>query len=91
MVGAGGADGRGIGPVSSVGARATSYPNQIVRIVVPFSPAATPTGRRVIADKLTEPEAAGDVENRPCLARSVAKAAADGYTLMLTSTAIRRQ
>jgi len=69
---------------------AAQYPSQLVRIVVPFSAGSNTDGQaRVIADKL------GDlwkqqviVENRPGVAgtASVAKAAPDGYTLMLTSS-----
>jgi tripartite-type tricarboxylate transporter receptor subunit TctC len=65
------------------------YPNQTVRLVVPFSAGSvTDLLARSIGDKL------GDrwgqqviVENRPGLpgTASVAKAAADGHTLMLTS------
>ncbi len=81
----------GLGSVSSVAAQeATSYPNQIVRIVVPFSAGSNTDGQaRIIADKLTELwKQQVIVENRPGVAgtASVAKAAADGYTLMLTSS-----
>jgi tripartite-type tricarboxylate transporter receptor subunit TctC len=65
------------------------YPNQTVRIVVPFSAGSTTDGQaRVIADKLGEMwKQQVIVENRPGIAgtASVAKAPADGYTLMLTS------
>src|SRR5829696_8491848 len=63
-------------PAASAQADAAQYPNQTVRIVVPFSAGSTTDGQaRVIA------------ENRPGIAgtASVTKAAADGYTLMLTS------
>jgi tripartite-type tricarboxylate transporter receptor subunit TctC len=65
------------------------YPNQLVRIVVPFSAGSITDGlARILADKL-----AGlwnqqvIVENRPGLpgTTAVAKSPADGYTLMLTS------
>ncbi len=69
---------------------ATPYPNQIVRIVVPFSAGSNTDGQaRIIADKLSELwKQQVIVENRPGVAgtASVAKAAADGYTLMLTSS-----
>jgi len=69
---------------------ATPYPNQIVRIVVPFSAGSNTDGQaRIIADKLSEIwKQQVIVENRPGVAgtASVAKAAADGYTLMLTSS-----
>ena len=68
---------------------AQAYPNQVVRIVVPFSAGSITDGlARILADKL------GDlwkqqviVENRPGLpgTTAVAKSAPDGYTLMLTS------
>lgn len=68
---------------------AVSYPNQLVRIVVPFSAgSATDILARVIADKLGQMwNQQVIVENRPGVAgtASVAKSAADGYTVMLTS------
>jgi tripartite-type tricarboxylate transporter receptor subunit TctC len=68
---------------------AAKYPEQIVRLVVPFSAGSmTDLLARVVADKLSERwKQQVIVENRPGLAgtSSVAKAAADGYTLMLTS------
>ncbi len=66
-----------------------SYPNQTVRIVVPFSAGSITDGlARILADKLGEIwKQQVIVENRPGLpgTTSVAKAAPDGYTLMLTS------
>jgi tripartite-type tricarboxylate transporter receptor subunit TctC len=66
-----------------------SYPNQMVRIVVPFSAGSITDGlARIIADKLTEVwKQQVIVENRPGLpgTASVAKSTPDGYTLMLTS------
>jgi len=66
-----------------------SYPNQMVRIVVPFSAGSITDGlARIIADKLTEVwHQQVIVENRPGLpgTASVAKSTPDGYTLMLTS------
>jgi tripartite-type tricarboxylate transporter receptor subunit TctC len=65
------------------------YPEQLVRIVVPFSAGSmTDLLARVIADKLQQRWSKEViVENRPGLAgtSSVAKGATDGYTLMLTS------
>lgn len=65
------------------------YPEQLVRIVVPFSAGSmTDLLARVIADKLQQRwNKDVIVENRPGLAgtSSVAKGATDGYTLMLTS------
>jgi tripartite-type tricarboxylate transporter receptor subunit TctC len=69
---------------------ATQYPSQMVRIVVPFSAGSNTDGQaRIIADKLAEMwHQQVIVENRPGLpgTASVAKAAPDGYTLMLTSS-----
>ena len=70
-------------------ATAADYPTQAVKIVVPFSAGSmTDLLARVIADKLQQRwNKEVIVENRPGLGgtSSVAKAAADGYTLMLTS------
>lgn len=69
--------------------QATKYPEQMVRLIVPFSAGSmTDLLARTVAEKLTERwKQQVIVENRPGLAgtSSVAKAAADGYTLMLTS------
>jgi tripartite-type tricarboxylate transporter receptor subunit TctC len=66
-----------------------SYPNQTVRIVVPFSAgSSTDSLARVLSDELTKLwKQTVVVENRPGIAgtNSVAKATPDGYTLMLTS------
>ena len=68
---------------------AAKYPEQLVRMVVPFSAGSmTDLLARVISDKLAQRwNQQVIVENRPGLAgpSSVAKGAADGYTLMLTS------
>jgi tripartite-type tricarboxylate transporter receptor subunit TctC len=68
---------------------AAKYPEQSVRMVVPFSAGSmTDLLARVIADKLQQRwNKDVIVENRPGLAgtSSVAKGTADGYTLMLTS------
>lgn len=70
-------------------ALAQGYPNQSVKIVVPFSAgSATDILARIVADKLTEKWGQTVVvENRPGLpgTTGVAKGPADGYTLMLTS------
>src|ERR1700741_4197270 len=67
-----------------------SYRSQLVRIVVPFSAGSnTDSQARIIADKLSELwKQQVIVENRPGVAgtASVAKAPADGTTLMLTSS-----
>jgi len=70
-------------------ALAQSYPSQTVRIVVPFSAGSITDGlARILADKLGPMWKQNVVvENRPGLpgTTSVAKSAADGHTLMLTS------
>jgi tripartite-type tricarboxylate transporter receptor subunit TctC len=75
--------------LSSAPAQGQNYPNQVVRIVVPFSAgSATDILARAVADKLSERWSQQViVENRPGVAgtTSVAKSAPDGYTLMLTS------
>ena len=68
---------------------AAKYPEQLVRVIVPFSAGSmTDLLARVVADKLQQRwNKDVVVENRPGLAgtSSVAKGASDGYTLMLTS------
>ena len=65
------------------------YPNQMVRVIVPFSAGSITDGlARILADKLTLMwKQQVIVENRAGLpgTTGVAKAAPDGYTLMLTS------
>jgi tripartite-type tricarboxylate transporter receptor subunit TctC len=79
----------GLAAVSGAAAQ-DAYPSQLVRIVVPFSAGSNTDGQaRIIADKLSELwKQQVIVENRPGVAgtASVAKSAADGYTLMLTSS-----
>jgi tripartite-type tricarboxylate transporter receptor subunit TctC len=69
---------------------AQQFPSQMVRIVVPFSAGSnTDAQARIIADRLAQMwKQQVIVENRPGIAgtASVAKSAADGYTLMLTSS-----
>src|SRR5262245_19031580 len=71
-------------------AAAQQYPAQRVTIIVPFSAGSNTDGQaRIIADKLTELwRQPVIVENRPGVpgTAAVAKAAPDGYTLMLTSS-----
>src|SRR5947199_4472193 len=71
------------------GAQAQAYPNQRVTIVVPFSAGSITDGlARILADKLADMwKQQVIIENRPGLpgTTGVAKAAPDGYTLMLTS------
>jgi len=65
------------------------YPNQVVRMVVPFGPgSATDMLARAISEELSKVWGQQVVvENKPGLSgtTSVAKSPADGYTLMLTS------
>ena len=73
----------------SLDASAQAYPNQVVRIIVPFSAGSITDGlARILADKLSDLwKQQVIVENRPGLpgTTAVAKSAPDGYTLMLTS------
>jgi tripartite-type tricarboxylate transporter receptor subunit TctC len=76
--------------VAEAGAQdAAKYPEQMVRLVVPFSAGSmTDVLARVVAEKLQQRWSKDVlVENRPGLAgtASVAKAGADGHTLMLSS------
>jgi len=77
------------GVVGLTAASAQTYPNQLVRIVVPFTPGSqTDILGRAYADKLGEMwKRDVIVENKPGLAgtASTAKAAPDGYTLLLVS------
>src|ERR1700730_2541065 len=70
-------------------AAAQAFPSQLVRIVLPFTPASqTDILGRAYADKLQEMwKRDVIVENKPGLAgtASTAKAAPDGYTLLLIS------
>jgi tripartite-type tricarboxylate transporter receptor subunit TctC len=74
---------------TSVAAQAQNYPNQVVRIVVPFSAGSITDGlARILADKLADLwKQQVIVENRPGLpgTTGVAKSPPDGYTFMLTS------
>jgi tripartite-type tricarboxylate transporter receptor subunit TctC len=73
---------------TTAGAQA-NYPSQLVRIIVPFGAGSiTDNLARILADKLSDAwKQQVIVENRPGLVgtTAVAKAAPDGYTLMLTS------
>jgi tripartite-type tricarboxylate transporter receptor subunit TctC len=80
---------------AAAAAGAQSFPNRPVRVVVPFSPGgATDIVTRVVAQKLTE--AWGQtvvVDNRAGASGNigadiVAKAAPDGYTVLMTSGSI---
>lgn len=75
-------------------ADAQTYPNRVVRIVVPFAAGAPDSVARILAQQLqTQLGQSVVVENRPAAngvigTDSVAKAAPDGYTLLISSTAI---
>jgi tripartite-type tricarboxylate transporter receptor subunit TctC len=74
---------------ASSGAMAQNFPTQRVTIVVPFSAGSITDGlARILAEKLADVwKQQVIVENKPGIpgTTSVAKAAPDGYTLMLTS------
>ena len=78
-----------LGATTALAQGAQNYPNQMVRIVVPFSPGSmTDILARALADKLaTRWKQQVIVENRPGVAgtAAVAKSPGDGLTLMLTS------
>jgi tripartite-type tricarboxylate transporter receptor subunit TctC len=77
------------GGIAPTAASAQTYPSQLVRIVVPFTPGSqTDILGRAYADKLQEMwKREVIVENKPGLAgtASTAKATPDGYTLLLIS------
>src|SRR5260221_11308294 len=75
--------------ISASAQSAASFPNQMVRIVVPFTAGSmSDIFAREIADKLNRKwNRTVIVENRPGIpgTAATAKAPADGYTLMLIS------
>ena len=80
---------------AAAGAAAQQYPNKPIKLVIPFPPAgATDVLGRAIGQKLSESIGQSVVvENRPGAgstigADAVAKAAPDGYTLLLASGSI---
>lgn len=81
--------GFGVGAVSASAQAPAKFPDQPVRILVPFSPGSvTDLLARTISDKLSERWGQPViVENRPGIAGTgaAAKAAPDGHNLMLTS------
>lgn len=81
-----------IAAFASAGASAQSYPNQPIRIVVPFAAGgAVDTVARVVGQKMSE--SLGQpvvIENKPgaggnLAADTVARSAPDGYTVLLTT------
>src|SRR3977135_937663 len=83
----------GLGLVALLAAGSTvsaqTYPSQRVTIIVPFTAGSITDGlARILADTLSDMwKQQGIVENRPGIpgTTGAAKAAPDGYTLMLTS------
>jgi tripartite-type tricarboxylate transporter receptor subunit TctC len=78
---------------SAVPALAQAYPNKPVRLIVPFAPGGgTDTLARMIAQQLTESMGQSVVvDNRPAVdgivgTEVVARAAPDGYTLIIVSS-----
>lgn len=78
-----------VGAAAAAHAQAEAYPNRLVRIVVPLAAGSvTDVLARLLADKLGEVwKQQIIVENRPGIPgiTSVAKSAADGYTLLVNS------
>jgi tripartite-type tricarboxylate transporter receptor subunit TctC len=77
---------------TAIPARAQTYPNRPIRVIVPFSPGGAVDGpMRLIAEELSKRLGQGViVENRPGAGATigseiVAKSAPDGYTLLLAS------
>ena len=76
----------------AVASVAQGYPVRPIRIIVPFAPGAPDTLARILGQQLgTQMGQSVIVENRPGAngligADQVAKAPADGYTILLTST-----
>jgi tripartite-type tricarboxylate transporter receptor subunit TctC len=77
-----------------VGARAQEFPNQLIRIIVPYAPAGLPDVlARMVGQKISE--STGQrviIENKPgaggvIASQYVAKSAPDGYTVMLAGNA----
>ncbi len=83
-----------IGTITTHNARAQKYPEKTVRIVVPFTPGGgTDVFARILGQRLSEVYGQQFiVDNRPGAGSTigtefVARAAGDGYTLLMTSAA----
>ena len=84
-----------LAPLSTEGARAQDYPSRLIKIIVPFPPGGNPDlAARLVAERVSagfgQPVI---IENRPGAngalgASAVAKAAPDGYTLLVTSLGV---
>jgi tripartite-type tricarboxylate transporter receptor subunit TctC len=82
--------GSALAPLAAAQDQTGNYPNQTIRIVVPFSAGgATDITARIVAQKMTEDlKATIVIENKPgatgaLAAEHVAKAQPDGYTLFM--------
>ncbi len=81
-------------PLSSIAAEPQPWPIHPVRIIVPFAPGGPDVTARIVAQDLSSRLGVQFiVENKPGAngiigADAVAKAAPDGYTLMVTSTSV---
>lgn len=84
--------GAGLIAMTAPSAQAQSYPNKPVRVIVPFAAGGPDTLARMVGAQLaTQMGQPFVIENRPAAngivgADAVAKAAPDGYTLLITSS-----
>lgn len=85
----------GIMPTASLGNEAATYPQHLIRLIVPFAPGgSTDALARLLATGMSEKlRQSVVVENKPgaggnIAMRQVAQASPDGYTLLLASSSI---